>query len=98
MVLVNCLNMTCQNAARMTMLEKGRCLQWHPLVYSDLPSIVRRRSVMYLMQWGVRFPGKSRRKGVQFKFNVISNTKGWVGVNFSEKCFGAIQVLRNAFP
>ena len=35
--LVNCLNMTCQNAARMTMLEKGTCLQWRPLVYSDLP-------------------------------------------------------------
>ena len=40
MVLVNCLNMTCQNAARMTMLEKGTCLQWHPLVYSDLPTII----------------------------------------------------------
>ena len=39
MVLVNCLNMTCQNAARMTMLEKGTCLQWRPLVYSDMPTI-----------------------------------------------------------
>ena len=29
--------MTCQNAGRMTMLEKGTCLQWRPLVYSDLP-------------------------------------------------------------
>ena len=24
----------------MTMLEKGTCLQWRPLVYSDLPTYV----------------------------------------------------------
>ena len=43
MALVNCLNMTCQNVARMTMLEKGTCLQWRPLVYSDLPTQVKKR-------------------------------------------------------
>ena len=32
--------MTCQNAGRMTMLEKGTCLQWRPLVYSDLPNYI----------------------------------------------------------
>ena len=33
--------------------------------------------------WGVRFSGKKRYKGVMF--NVISVTRGWVGVQFSEK-------------
>ena len=37
MVLVNCLNMACQIATRMTMLKKGPGVQWRHLVYSDLP-------------------------------------------------------------
>ena len=39
MVLVNCLNMACQIAARMIMLKKGAGVQWRHLVYSDLPTI-----------------------------------------------------------
>ena len=32
---------------------------------------------------GVRFSGKKRNEGVMF--NVISVTRGWVGVHFAEK-------------
>ena len=54
--LVNCLNMTCQNAARMTMLEKGTCLQWRPLVYSDQPNI----AIGFLVDFiGSIYPGLS---------------------------------------
>ena len=35
------------------------------------------------MGWGVSFSGKNRYEGVMF--NVISVTRGWVGVQFPEK-------------
>ena len=61
MVLVNCLNMTCQNAGRMTMLEKGTCLQWRPLVYSDLPTQENNNHVTSV--WQIR----SSTSGVQLQ-------------------------------
>ena len=39
--------------------------------------------VMHVGVGGVRFSGKKRYEGVMF--NVISVTRGWVGVQFAEK-------------
>ena len=44
------------------------------------------------------FPEKAVTKVCSSSSTLLAYTKGCVGVNFSEKCFGAIQVLRNAFP
>ena len=39
---------------------------------------------------GVKFPGKKRHEGV--RFNVISVTRWWVGVNFPEKkCYVTLE-------
>ena len=42
----------------------------------------------YVMQWGVAgvsaFPGKKHYEGV--RFNVVSVTRGWVGVKFPGNC------------
>ena len=58
-----------------------------PLQISRIAPLTKGIFKCYVMQWGgggvwggVSFPGKKRYEDVQF--NVISVTRGWVGVKF----------------